>query len=405
MSDQSRNLAAWQALNRAINAGDLSAIQLLIPQHPEFLRVIPELGSGLVEAALLGKLQIVKYLVEQGADINQVVSLFGSPLRSAASEARIDVIKYLLEHRAKLDVSSPDLNPMFTVIYDGHVEVARLLIESGIDCHAVYRSTSGTLKNALSYAQSREQKEIADLLLKAGCRLPIEGVDKPIWEPESEKVDQATTDDNTQQIISRMADAFAAVDPLALQEIVPVLYDVHVAINVIPPGNGHPCLTLFTTGMSNRPLKTPAGQEMYQYAELAMHLPADWPHPRTASPSDDSLWPVEWLRQLAYFPHLQDTWLGGKMTIISSAEPPVPLGANTKQTCLLLVADFLSCSPMLLENGKTVWMYLVYPIYTEERDLEKEQGMVALLQRLQERGYGAITDVNRENVALPRRKP
>lgn len=159
-----------------------------------------------------------------------------------------------------------------------------------------------------------------------------------------------------------------------------------------------PCLTLFTTGMSDLPMLVPPGEEAYQYAELIMHLPATWPHPRNQSAGYDN-WPIEWLRNVAYYPHLNDTWLGGATTIISSDEPPVPLGPNTKQTCLLLLANFGGWSPVSLDDGKSVCYYTVVPIYTEERDFEKTHGVVQLIQRLQDRGYTAMVDVNRANVA------
>ncbi len=58
-----------------------------------------------------------------------------------------------------------------------------------------------------------------------------------------------------------MAELFGPVDPLAQQEIVPVHDKVHVAINVIRPNDRHPCLTLFTTGMSDQAMNVPEGQE------------------------------------------------------------------------------------------------------------------------------------------------
>ena len=118
-------------------------------------------------------------------------------------------------------------------------------------------------------------------------------------------------------------------------------------------------------------MTVPVGQEVYQYAELIMHLPATWPHPRDKGAGDDTFWPFEWLRRVAYYPHLNETWLGGPHTIIASDDPPVPLGPSTKQTCLLLLADFDGWSPIVLADGKKVRFYTVIPIHTEERDFEQ----------------------------------
>ena len=226
---------------------------------------------------------------------------------------------------------------MFSAICDGHVAVASFLIEAGIDCNVVYRSVTGKLKNALSFAQQRGEKEIADLLIKAGCRLPIEGVDQPVWQPE-EIYEPTIADRVHDELVSRMAEVFGPVDPLSQGEIFPAHETVHIAIHVIRPNSQNEGLTLFTTGMSDQPMRVPKGQEEYAFAELMMHLPPTWPHPSDPNAGKDTSWPLEWLRKVAYYPHLNDTWLGGSMTIISSDEPPVPLGPNTKQTCLLLLA-------------------------------------------------------------------
>jgi hypothetical protein len=151
--------------------------------------------------------------------------------------------------------------------------------------------------------------------------------------------------------------------------------------------------------MSDRPMNVPQGQEEYRHAELVMHLSADWPNFRKKKPSKDSLWPLEWLRKVAYFPHLSKTWLGGPMTIMSSDEPPVPLGPNTKQTCLFLIADFSDWSPVILAEDKKIHFYTVVPLYTEERDFEKNHGFVPLLKRLKQGGFNAIVDVERASVA------
>jgi hypothetical protein len=71
---------------------------------------------------------------------------------------------------------------------------------------------------------------------------------------------------------------------------------------------------------------------------------------------------------------------------------------NTKQTCLLLVADFADWSPITLADGREVHFYTVYPIHTVERDFELKHGVVPLLKRLQEAGHTTVVDVKRASV-------
>jgi hypothetical protein len=393
---------AWYELREAIRSNDVKGATKLLKKNPELLHVVQP-NSCLHLAASKGRLNIVQLLLNLGADINREIELYSTPLNEAVSDGHLEVVKYLVEQGASLAAPSPDSNPLYSAIYGGHVDVAKFLLEAGVDPHVVYRSESGKLMNALSYAQASGQTEIADLLINAGCRLPVEGVDKPVWQPE-EIHESASADKAHEQIVARLSEQYGPVDPLALQEIVPVHDEVHVAIHVIRPHGKHPCLTLFTTGMSDRPMSVPEGQEEYQFAELIMHLPATWPHPRDKGAGEDTFWPFEWLRQVAYYPHLHDTWLGGPMTIISSDDPPVPLGPNTKQTCLLLLADFSDWSPIVLDDGKEIRFYTIVPIYTEERDFEIKNGLAPLLERLQARGFTTIVDVNRDNVAKGKKR-
>jgi hypothetical protein len=173
---------------------------------------------------------------------------------------------------------------------------------------------------------------------------------------------------------------------------------VHIDVHWVQPTPERNYHTLVTSGMSDRPMTVPPAQEAFAFAELVMHLPPDWPHPRDEGAGDDTFWPFQWLRQVAYYPHLNDTWLGGPRTIIASDDPPAPLGPDTELTCLLLLADFPDGEPLVLGDGKRVRLYTVVPIHTSERDYELAHGIVPLLQRLQERGHTAVVYPKRASV-------
>jgi hypothetical protein len=69
-------------------------------------------------------------------------------------------------------------------------------------------------------------------------------------------------------------------------------------------------------------------------------------------------------------------------------------------SCLLLIADFDAWSPIPLDDGKRIHFYTVTPLYTEERDFEKQHGIVPLLERLHASGASTVVDLHRKNVAL-----
>lgn len=394
----SGNLEIWQKLNRAVVAGKIDDVAEILDVSPQLIFPSEELGSILHTAAQFGQLEVIRLFVSRGADINWIDDCYGSILDCASRDGHVGVVSYLLAQHATIDVSLPERNPLFGAIYGNHFQIAKTLLEHGIDPHVIYRGASGKLKNALSFAIDHGQTEVANLLREAGCRLPIEGVDVAVNE-KSELSQPSGKSDAHEQLVAHLTEQFGPVDPLALQEILLIDESVHVAVHVIRPNEHHPFLTLFTLGMSDQAMRVPEGEESYQYAELIMHLPADWPLSNDLDEGRETFWPLQWLRNIAYYPHQAETWLGGAHTIISSDEPPVPLGPNTQQTCLLLLADFADWSPVELADGRRVRFYTVFPIYTQERDFEIRHGVTALLERMEQAGIPAVVDVNRANVA------
>jgi hypothetical protein len=126
----------------------------------------------------------------------------------------------------------------------------------------------------------------------------------------------------------------------------------------------HPFLTLFTLGLSEHLLATPAFGTVEARVELMMHLPQ---HILSGS-----------------IP------LPGTHVIISNDEPPVPLGPGTEQTSLLLIADFYQCFPIETSEGQKIHFYHVVPLYTEERDFEKANGMQPLLEAMAAKGLESL---------------
>lgn len=398
MTNQEEIMAAVRELNAAILDDNISLVDSLLESRPQLLTHTTMLGTCLHIAIQHGTSRIVKHLIAIGADVDAIAELGGTPLRLAASEGTLESVKDLIAAGARFVYDSPDTNTLFGTIFDGHAEIAKLLIEAGCDPHVVYRGESGQLKNALSYAVERDHSALRDILSAAGCKLPVEGVDVPVNEATSKPADHFQPVDSVKEVLKHLTSSIGPVEPLALQEVVPVHDDVHISVNVIKPNENCPFTTVFTTGMSDVAMAVPEGQEEFQYAELLMYLPGDWEIPQLDSNDEASLWPFQWLRNAAYLPHQNDTWLGGPHTIISSDAPPVPLGPNTDMTCLLLNADMAEWSPLELSDGRKIRFYTAMPIYTEERDLEVEYGVIALMQKFEEIGIPPIVFPGRPNV-------
>ena len=157
---------------------------------------------------------------------------------------------------------------------------------------------------------------------------------------------------------------------------------------------------VFTSGMSALPMTVPSGQEAFQLAELFTWLPAAWPVEGEQHFEPDFYWPFEWLQQIACYPHTNNTWLGGPHTLVSNGEAPEPLAPNTDMTCLMLIAEREGWGKLALPGDKSVVFYGMYPLYTQERDLELAQGTNQLFQLFAQHQIPMMVDPQRVNVAI-----
>ncbi|WP_425618162.1 ankyrin repeat domain-containing protein [Anatilimnocola sp. NA78] len=154
-----------KAIRTAIKQGDDQAAVSLICADQSQLSAITPFGTWLHVAAAYGRINVVKKLIEMGADMHLNAGIENAtPLFMAAFDGHIEVLDYLLSLGAKADVSRPEGNPLFAAINQGHTQVAKRLIESGIDVHVKYKGTSGAVKDAHSYALDWGRKDIAALI-------------------------------------------------------------------------------------------------------------------------------------------------------------------------------------------------------------------------------------------------
>jgi uncharacterized protein len=159
------NKQVIKEIHSAIKKGDTEKVVELINFDTERLNMMTPFGTWLHIAASRGKLEIAKKLVELGSDINMVGGVYnGGALNVAASEGHIDIVEYLLSRGAHMDVSEPEKNPLFGAISNGHIDTARLLIESGIDTEIKYNGEFMKDMDALAFAKEQGQKEIVKLL-------------------------------------------------------------------------------------------------------------------------------------------------------------------------------------------------------------------------------------------------
>jgi len=346
---------------------DLATFKNLYNSFPIVAKGFPWLYS----AARNGSIELIEFLLQSGhsPDEQDGGRIAQSAITAAAGEASKRSLQLLLSAGASLKVDSLDDNPLIRSIQKFSLECVQLLVDAGIDIHKTYTLEDGRLRNALEFAISRGCTDIADYLGSKGAVMPDEVPHQPLRQGD--------------QILTTLQAWFQA--------------DVPKSAGTIGLGRDHgeaklrwfdmssmdyPFLTVFTAGLSNEPVETPAFGEAKSRVELMMHLPFTWPMEGDYTKDAAFQWPLNWIRTLPQHILSGSIPLPGTHVIISNDEPPVPLGPGTEQTSLLLIADFYQCFPIETSEGQKIHFYHVVPLYTEERDFEKANGMQPLLEAM-----------------------
>lgn len=166
-----RNIA--KEIRESIRAGNLERLEALFAEDAKRLSMMTTFGTWLHVACSFGQLEVVKYLVDHGADVNARGGIEGgAPIDAAASDGHVDIVTFLLQRGAVMDTSEPDRNPLFGAIYGGHVDVAKALIEAGIDTTVKYTGESMKGMDALAFAREYDQPAIERMLKKGKQRSP-----------------------------------------------------------------------------------------------------------------------------------------------------------------------------------------------------------------------------------------
>ena len=115
-------------------------------------------ATALSYACDKGHVEVVKLLIERGADVNVKDTFYGEvPLGWALSHGHVEVVKLLLDKGA-----AGRERALISGVQDGKVEIVKVAVEKG-------GLKQETLNNALRRASSVGNKEIIDLLKKAGA--------------------------------------------------------------------------------------------------------------------------------------------------------------------------------------------------------------------------------------------
>ncbi|WP_082542159.1 MULTISPECIES: ankyrin repeat domain-containing protein [unclassified Rhizobacter] len=175
-----------RALFSACQTDACREVERLLHEQPSALRMRTPFGTWLHVAAGSGSLQVVEYLLSNGANPDEKGGTFGgSAINEAAGKGHRQVVRKLLEAGASLDTSEPERNPLFSAIYGGHIELVKLLVESGIDYRVFYTGEYMKEMDAIAFAQERGQTEISSYLRS------LQNVAEPLHRKDTDKPPRA----------------------------------------------------------------------------------------------------------------------------------------------------------------------------------------------------------------------
>jgi hypothetical protein len=369
------NLDDIRSERRALERGEIDKLPQLIAEYPDVLAEFVE--REFMHAAAEGNnVEGLEMLLKAGLEIDQPNdNAKESPLDAAIDGEAVDAARWLLEHGACVDGITPDgdsATPLISAAMDGNVELIQLLLDHGANVHRWY-SLNGPTLNALNVA---ENEEVAELLRQHGARMPEEAEDSS-REPAND----------AEGLLAFLEEHYGPPNPLALREIVPS--SLPIAIQVFPQSDR---LALVTTGMSEEAMQVPKGEdEDFQFAELVMELPPDWPATEDALKKPEHAWPYQWLRALARYPHESGEYYGSYAYTSCDIEELAAQGTKFEAALIFAAAEFV--------GSKSIALYQVVPLFREECELVKTEGLDAILDLFGEHGI-EFTDPRRTNVAL-----
>lgn len=191
-----------------------------------------------------------------------------------------------------------------------------------------------------------------------------------------------------------------------ISRILPVVVtpEIEIDILIIAPTQNRNYYTLLTCGMSSLPMPvSDPSLEPYQFAELVICLPSDWPLSDEALKDEKNYWPINLLSMLAILPHQYRTWIWYSHSIPNGPEKLPPAYAeNTKMNSVVLISPVTLPEDLIefpIDNDKTIFFLGVCPIYQEEMDLKLKKGFDALEKRFMKYNISELLDIKRRNIA------
>lgn len=155
----------WEAFSKAALDGDLSAVKQALSSPDAANFADPEGRTALMLAAFNGHTGVVSALLESGAKIDTQDQTGRSALMYASSGANDATVALLVKRGAGVNLTDKEEHwtPLMFAAAEGHIGVARILLDAGADPAAA--DIDG--EDSIMFARNKNFTELADLITKA----------------------------------------------------------------------------------------------------------------------------------------------------------------------------------------------------------------------------------------------
>ena len=322
-------------------------------------------------------------------DINSLkddVSVFNSCCSRVQS---LDNLKWLINNGAKVNHfdSQSNTNAINGSIRKGDLEYVKCLVGLGVKYdHLFFRfgGASGVItevQTVVDFAKMFGKEDVAEYFISLGVKPATkEQIDEyinPVQKPINEKSEFEDFVENEVGCFKKLG--FGK--------------NKKVEILVIEPNEDQTWQTLLTHGISLKAMNSEDSD--IKYCELAIQLPPDWPLDKESLKKQENFWPIVWLRKLSNYPFENKILLKDQDTV--SGEGSEPFAPNTKLNSFLLIQD-PDLHGTMLSNNKFINIYTLIPLYHEECEDIKNNGVIPVLTKFEENIIGQTVEVDRPNV-------
>ena len=365
----------------AVGSGDANGVRRIWNEYPGLLA-----GTGLSlnhyldDAISNNHPNVLRALVELGADINSRNTVSDDRGRAwcAVSNDAAACLDWLLQNGVQINFDTTEATRCFALecaCAIGSLELVKRLVEHGAVTDYKWKEGGRPRGNPLTIAANGGHEEVAEYLRSTGTpepQLPLQ-----------------TDGDGDDRLRAHVTTYFGEPEADEIRQVVPA--QPVISIVVVQADDQ---TVLVTRGMSAAPITQHDGSQLY--AELMLQVPADWGI-GAESADKKSEWAGACLQQLAAFPHIN----GGPFPpcmMCPNGMPPQPILDGYDFTGVMTIqaaADFATYT----DGNKTVTLYHVIPLFTEEFELARSTGIAELLNRFEALGIGQLTDLSRPSVA------